>query len=93
VLDIFAANQTRHHIGRTAPSGAFRTCFIFSSCRAPNRKPVQKVLVTQFRRFGVNRAYLGRNIYKNRFDAQAAKSLSVFYLLIELLETVETDLP
>src|SRR5579859_2022854 len=54
---------------------------------------VQKVLVTQFRRIGVNRGYLSSHIYKNLFDAQAAKPFSVFNLLIELLQAVEADQP
>src|SRR5215469_8385740 len=54
---------------------------------------VQKVLVPQFRRIGVNRGYLGSNIYKNIFDAQTAKSFSVFHFLIKLLEAVEADPP
>jgi len=54
---------------------------------------VQKVLVTQFRRIGVTRGYLGSHIDKDLFDVQAAKSFSVFNLLIELLHAVEADQP
>lgn len=54
---------------------------------------VQEVPITQFRCIGVDRVDLGTYLYKNRFDAQAAKSLSVFYFLVELLEAVKADLP